>query len=113
MTEKRKSKKVPVSTKSASKKVVKKTVFEPLRSKLLITRNVLDDEEQRTGGGLIIPQESREPPSTAVVVSVGPLVQGIRPGNTIVVDDFCGAKVILEDEEFTVIEEEDVLGIYK
>jgi len=87
--------------------------FQPLHDNVLIEKDKMDAEEKMTPGGLYVPQVSRKPPNTATVVAVGPKVDGINKGDVVVVGNFSGTDVVVDDEEFVVIRFEDVLGLYQ
>lgn len=76
---------------------------------------------ETTPGGLIIPTMAKEKPHRAEVVAVGPGRYSVQTGNlipmTVVAGDrimfgkFAGDTIVLDDEEFLILREEDVLAV--
>ena len=86
--------------------------FEPLFDNVLIEKHTGEREEKKTSSGLIIPMESVKTPNTATVIAIGPDVVSVQNGDTVVVGDFSGTKVVLDDDEYYVMSVKDILGIY-
>jgi chaperonin GroES len=77
-------------------------------------------KEEKTKGGLVLPDTVKEKPVEGVVVAVGEgkvLENGKRQPMDVKVDDrviyskYSGTEVKLDDEDFLVISERDVLAI--
>ena len=75
--------------------------------------------EETTKGGIILTGAAKEKPSIAEVLSVGPggMVDGsnvtmsVKPGDKVIIDKFAGTKVTLEDIEYIVVRQGDILAI--
>ena len=75
--------------------------------------------EETTKGGIILTGTAKEKPSIAEVISVGPggLVDGnnvimtVKAGDKVIIDKFAGTKVTLEDVEYIVVRQGDILAI--
>ena len=75
--------------------------------------------EETTKGGIILIGAAKEKPSIAEVISVGPggMVDGnnvtmaVKVGDKIIIDKFAGTKVTLEDVEYIVVRQGDILAI--
>lgn len=91
--------------------------FKPLRDRVFVKYT---SEEEKTAGGLFIPDSAKEKPQKGVVIEVGsgritddgkhqPLE--VKVGDTILFDKYSGSKVKIDDEEYLIIREEDILGI--
>ena len=91
--------------------------FKPLRDRVFVKYT---SEEEKTAGGLFIPDSAKEKPQKGVVMEVGsgritddgkqqPLE--VKVGDTILFDKYSGSKVKIDDEEYLIIREEDILGI--
>jgi chaperonin GroES len=89
----------------------------PLRDRLLVTR--LEEGEQRVGG-IIIPDSAKEKPQQAKVVAVGrgrindkgevfPL--DVKVGDTVLFGKYTGTEIKLENVEYLILREEEVLGV--
>ena len=75
--------------------------------------------EETTKGGIILTGAAKEKPSVAEVISVGPggMVDGknvtmaVKAGDKVIIDKFAGTKVTLEDVEYIVVRQGDILAI--
>ena len=75
--------------------------------------------EETTKGGIILTGAAQEKPSIAEVISVGPggLVDGnnvimtVKVGDKVIIGKFAGTKVTLEDMEYIVVRQGDILAI--
>ena len=74
--------------------------------------------EETTKGGIILTGAAKEKPSIAEVISVGPggMVDGnavtmaVKAGDKVIIDKFAGSKVTLEDVEYIVVRQGDILA---
>jgi len=89
----------------------------PLRDRILVER--IEEAEQRVGG-IIIPDTAKEKPQEGKVIAVGngkvndegkkvPL--DVKAGDKILFGKYSGSEVKLDDEEYLILREEDVLAI--
>ncbi len=75
--------------------------------------------EETTKGGIILTGAAKEKPSIAEVINVGPggMVDGnnvtmaVKVGDKVIIDKFAGSKVTLEDIEYIVVRQGDILAI--
>ena len=89
----------------------------PLHDRILVTRI----EEQEVGrGGLIIPDTAKEKPQEGTVVAVGNgkltddgkrVALDVQTGDRILFGKYTGSEVKIEDNEYVIMKEEDVLAI--
>jgi len=82
--------------------------FKPLKDRVFV--KYLESEE-RTAGGLYIPDAAKEKPQKGKVQAIGSDVKEVKKGDTVLFDRYGGSKVKLDDEEYLIIKEEDILGI--
>lgn len=82
--------------------------FKPLKDRVFVKYT---DEGEKTAGGLYIPDTAKEKPQKGVVESVGSEVKEIKVGNTILFDKYSGSKVNIDNNEYLIVKEEDILGI--
>lgn len=91
--------------------------FKPLRDRVLVKYS---EEAGKTAGGLYIPDSAKEKPQKGEIVSVGPgrvtddgklQAMSVKVGNTVLFDKYSGSKVTIDDVEYLIIREEDILGI--
>ena len=89
----------------------------PLHDRILVT----PIEEQEVGrGGLIIPDTAKEKPQEGTVVAVGNgkltdegkrVALDVQTGDRILFGKYSGSEVKIEDDEYVIMKEEDVLAI--
>ena len=89
----------------------------PLHDRILIKRV---EEKETIKGGIIIPDTAKEKPQEGEVIAVGggkkteegkviPL--DVKAGDRILFGKYSGTEIKIDDEEFLIIREEEVLGI--
>ena len=89
----------------------------PLHDRLLVER--LEEKEVKKGG-IIIPDTAKEKPQEAKVIAVGngkvtdegkkiPLT--VKAGDKILFGKYSGSEVKIDDREYLIMREEDVLAI--
>jgi chaperonin GroES len=90
----------------------------PLHDRILVRRM---GEEEKTAGGLFIPDTAKEKPQKGKVVAVGKgrvtedgktLPLEVREGDSVLFSKYAGTELKLEGQEYLMIKEEDVLGIF-
>jgi chaperonin GroES len=82
--------------------------FKPLKDRVFVKYS---EEGEKTPGGIYIPDTAKEKPQKGAVEAVGSEVKEIKVGNTILFDKYSGSKVIIDNNEYLIIKEEDILGI--
>ncbi|BAF72906.1 co-chaperone GroES [Sulfurovum sp. NBC37-1] len=82
--------------------------FKPLGDRLLIQRV---EEANTTASGIIIPDNAKEKPSKGKVIAVGSEVEDINVDDTVVFGKYSGNEIILDGEEFLIMESSDIFGI--
>ena len=88
----------------------------PLQDRVVL--KVMEAEET-TRGGIILAPAAKEKPSVAEVISVGPggmvdgkeIVMTVKVGDKVITDKYAGTKVVLEDVEYVVVRQNDILAI--
>lgn len=91
--------------------------FRPLHDRILIKRV---EDKQTVKGGILIPDTAKEKPQEGAVVAVGtgrkdkdgkvvPL--DVKAGDRILFGKFSGTEIKLDNEEYLILREEEVLGI--
>ncbi len=88
----------------------------PLADRVVIK---LTETEETTKGGLILTGSAKEKPSVAEVISVGPggIVDGkevkmtVKPGDKIITSKYSGTEVKIDDIEYTIVRQGDILAI--
>ena len=77
------------------------------------------EPEETTKGGIILTGAAKEKPTIAEVISVGPggmvdgkdVVMTVKVGDKVITDKYAGSKVKLEDVEYVVVRQNDILAI--
>ena len=91
--------------------------FRPLHNRLIVQRL---DEEEKTSGGIIIPDTAKEKPSQGKVIAAGPgkrddkgnlIALDVAVGDRILFSKYAGSEATLNDEEYLIISEDDVLAV--
>jgi chaperonin GroES len=82
--------------------------FKPLKDRVFVRYS---EEGEKTAGGIYIPDSAKEKPQKGVVEAVGSEVKEIKVGGTILFDKYSGSKVNIDNVEYLIIKEEDILGI--
>ena len=75
--------------------------------------------EETTKSGIILTGSAKEKPSVAEVISVGPggnvdgkdIVMTVKVGDKVITSQYAGTKVTLEDVEYVVVRQNDILAI--
>ena len=89
----------------------------PLQDRVLVRRL---EEETKTAGGIIIPDNHTEKPAQGKVISVGSgqkLTDGtvraldIKEGDRILFGKYAGTEVKLDENEYLIMKEDDILGV--
>ena len=75
--------------------------------------------EETTKSGIVLPGQSKEKPQPAEVVAVGPggsvdgkeVMMNVAVGNQVIYSKYAGTEVSLEDEEYIIVKQSDILAI--
>jgi chaperonin GroES len=77
-------------------------------------------EKEQVRGGVIIPDSAKEKPQEAKIIALGRGTKdkdgGLHPfevkvGDTVLLAKFAGAEVKLDGESYTLVREDDILGL--
>jgi len=89
----------------------------PLHDRILVKRQ---EEKETKKGGIIIPDSAKEKPQEGKVIAVGngkvtdegkKISLDVKTGDRILFGKYSGSEVTLDDEEYLILREEDVLCI--
>ena len=70
------------------------------------------EKETTTASGIILTDNSKNVPSYATVVAIGPDSKAdIKENDKVVYKEYSGTNVKLDDEEYIIIEAEDILAV--
>jgi chaperonin GroES len=93
-------------------------MIQPLHDKVVIQRT--DDKAEEVRGGIIIPDTAKEKPQRGKVIAVGKgkILEGgkrrpvsVEPGNHILFSKWAGNEIKLDDQEYLIITEDEILAI--
>jgi len=90
--------------------------LKPLADRVVLKRT---EAEEKTKGGIILTGSAKEKPTVAEVISVGPggnvdgkeVTMTVKVGDKVITDKYAGTKVTLEDEEYIIVKQGDILAI--
>ena len=79
------------------------------------------DAEETTKSGIVLPGQAQEKPQQAEVIAVGPggVVDGkevkmeVAVGDKVIYSKYAGTEVKLENEEYIVVKQGDILAVIK
>lgn len=88
----------------------------PLGDKVVLKQLIA---EETTASGIVIPGQAKEKPQQAEVIAVGPggVVDGkevtmqVKVGDKVIYSKYAGTEVKLEDEEYIVVRQNDIVAI--
>ena len=94
-----------------------KVHIKPLGDRVVV--RALEEEEEAMRGGLYIPDTAKEKPQEGEIVAVGPgrFEKGEREpmdlsvGDKVLYGKYSGTEVIVDDNEYLIIKESDVLAV--
>jgi chaperonin GroES len=83
--------------------------IKPLKDRCVVKYS--SEEMEKTAGGIYVPDVAKEKPQKGTVEAVGSEVKEVRAGNTVLFDKYSGSKIKIDDVEYLIVKEEDILGI--
>ena len=92
--------------------------MKPLHDRVLVKR--IDSTKTESKGGILIPDTAKEKPQEGEVIAVGSgkilengtkLALDVKVGDRILFGKYSGSEIKIDDREFLIMREEDILGI--
>ena len=88
----------------------------PLADRVVLKQNAA---EERTSSGIFLTSAAQEKPEVYEIVEVGPggLVEGnevemiVKAGQNVLVGKYSGTKIKLDDVEYTIVRQNDILAV--
>ncbi|OIO33915.1 MAG: co-chaperone GroES [Candidatus Hydrogenedentes bacterium CG1_02_42_14] len=89
----------------------------PLNDRILVKR--IEPEEKKKGG-IIIPDTAKEKPQEGKVIEVGPgkqtddgkrIALSVKKGNKVLFGKYSGTEVKIDEEDYIIMREDDVLAV--
>lgn len=73
------------------------------------------EPEEKTQSGIILTTQSQEKPQQAEVIAVGPgteeVTMQVKIGDKVIYSKYAGNEVKLDDEEYIIVKQNDILAI--
>jgi chaperonin GroES len=94
-----------------------KPKIKPLGDRVLISAV---EEDEQVKGGIIIPDTAKEKPQEAEVIALGTgktddngkvIKFAVKVGDRVIVSKYGGTEVKFDDREYSLVREDDILGI--
>ena len=91
--------------------------IKPLSDRVLVKP---EEKEVEKKGGIIIPDTAKEKPQEGEVIAVGPgkrdddgklIPMDVKTGDRILYGKYSGSEIKLDDEEYLIMHQDDILGI--
>ncbi|MDR4506416.1 MAG: co-chaperone GroES [Candidatus Scalindua sp.] len=89
----------------------------PIGEKILIKRL---ESVEKTAGGIVLPDSAKEKPKQGTVIALGDgklLDNGsrskfqVKKGDTVVFSSYAGTEIMIDDDEYLLMSEDDILAI--
>ena len=90
--------------------------LKPLADRVVLRQNAA---EERTSSGIFLTASAQEKPEVYEVVEVGPggmvdcneVKMIVKPGENVLVGKYSGSRVKIEDVEYTIVRQSDILAV--
>lgn len=86
------------------------TPITPLADRVVAVR---EQAKTQTASGIYLPDNAKEKPVLALVQAVGPDVTGLKIGDKIIYKEYSTTDLKIDDVEYLIVKEEDVLATVK
>ena len=90
----------------------------PLQDRIIVKR--LESADKQTPGGIIIPDTAKEKPQEGEVIAVGPgkvaddgklKAMNVKVGDKVLFGKYSGNEVKMDDQDYLIMREDDILGV--
>ena len=81
--------------------------LKPLQDRIVAKK---ETPAEKTASGFFMPGDAKEKPSYATVESVGPDVKHVKKGDKIIFKEYSTTDVKLNNQDYFIVKEEDVLA---
>jgi chaperonin GroES len=90
--------------------------IEPLEDRIVVEPL---EAEEKTKGGIVLPDSAKEKPQKAKVIAVGPgrvtddgkrIAPSVKKGDTVVFAKYGGSEIEVDDKEYIILRESDILA---
>jgi len=89
----------------------------PLQDRVVVKRV---EQEEQVRGGIIIPDTAKEKPQQAEVIAVGPgkfnddgkrTPVDVKQGDKILIGKYSGSEIRIDEEDFVILREDEILAV--
>ena len=96
-----------------------KVKIQPLGDRVLVKPA---EQKETKRGGVIIPDSAKEKPQGGLIVATGKgkttdegkvLPMDVKPGDKILYGKYSGSEIKIDDEDYLIMHQDDILGILK
>ena len=97
--------------------IMAKVNIKPIGDRVLVQHI---EEKEQVRGGIIIPDSAKEKPQEAKVIALGTGKKGedgkivafeVKVGDKVLISKYGGTEVKIEGEKYTLVREDDILGV--
>ena len=81
--------------------------IKPLGDRVVAAR---EKAPEKTASGLYLPEDAKEKPVAATVLAVGPDVKHVKVSDKILYKEYSTTEVKINDTDYLIVREEDILG---
>lgn len=94
-----------------------KVKIKPIGDRVLVKHI---EEKEQVRGGIIIPDSAKEKPQEAEVIAIGtgkkdeagkPVPFEVKVGDKVLISKYGGSEVKIDGDKFTIVREDDILGV--
>ena len=90
----------------------------PLGDKIVLKQL---EAEETTKSGIVLPGQAKEKPQEAEVIAVGPggnidgkeVTMNVSVGDKVIYSKYAGTEVELDDEEYIIVKQNDILAVIR
>ena len=83
--------------------------FKPIGERALVKPV---EQEEKTASGIVVPETAKEKPQTAKIKAIGDFVDGnVNEDDLVVFARYSGTEITLDNEDFLILDTDDLLGI--
>jgi chaperonin GroES len=91
--------------------------IKPLGSRILVQRH----EVKVSKGGILLPDAAKQKPKQGIVLAIGPgkideqgrkIPMDVKVGDEVLFSSFGGSEYTMDDQEYLILAEEDVLAVF-
>ena len=82
--------------------------IKPLGDRVVAVR---EEAATKTASGLYLPDNAKEKPVLAKISAVGKDVKDVKVGDKILYKEYSTTEIKINDKEYLIVKEEDILGV--